>query len=416
MNAADVVNYFFVTAQALIQPFLLCRPLTRKPNFLFGILFAIMNFAAYVLPMPLLLGISCSTASLVMYCRFALSENRCGSMLYGLLSSEIMWLCVGLSNSIITLANGLIGSFPLSTDGVIFIVICNVISLAAYWLIINAANRIIEKEHIELRSFLIVLIPLSMIFIVEVYIVKSLYSAVNTDFKLKNDIEILLIQIIGTASIFCILFAYKKCAEAFAEHERERIYENEYCYRQQYATEIKSYYDKARALRHDFKNHIMIVGELLHKKQIDQAVNYISELDVSAESSEPLFHTGCMILDIILSAKLSDYAEFVKIEIGAVPEIDETDICTIFANALDNAVCAISRLSDKHNRFISVKTKKRGSVLLIEIENSFDGKPFVPDIGIGNIIRTAEKYNGTAKIITQGNIFSLKIILCNSHH
>lgn len=97
-----------------------------------------------------------------------------------------------------------------------------------------------------------------------------------------------------------------------------------------------------------------------------------------------------------------------------MPEIDETDICTIFANALDNAVCAISKLSDK--RFISVRTKKRGSVLLIEIENSFDGKPFVPDIGIGNIIRTAEKYNGTAKIITQGNIFSLKIILCNSHH
>lgn len=414
MNAADVVNYFFVTVQALIQPFLLCRLLARKPNFLFGILFAIMNFAAYVLPMPLLLGISCSTASLVLYCRFALSENRCGSILYGLLSSEIMWLCVGLSNSLITLANGLIGSFPLSTGGVICIIICNIISLAAYWLISNAANRIIEKEQVELRGFLIVLIPLSMIFIVEVYIVKSLYSAVNTNFKLNNDIEILLVQIVGTASVFCILFAYKKCAEAFAEHERERIYENEYCYRQQYTTEIKSYYDKARALRHDFKNHIMIVGELLRKKQVDQAANYISGLEVSAESSEPLFHTGCMILDIILSAKLSDYAEFVKIEIGAVPEIDETDICTIFANALDNAVCAISRLSDK--RFISVKIKKRGSVMLIEIENSFDGKPFVPDIGIGNIIRTAEKYNGTAKIITQGNIFSLKVILCNSQH
>lgn len=414
MNAADIVNYFFITIQALIQPFLLCILLTRKPKFLLGILFAIMNFAAYALPMPLLLGIGCSTASLVMFCRFALSENPCGSILYGLLSSEIMWLCVGLSNSVITLASGLIGSFPLSTDGVICIIICNVISLMAYWLIINSANRIIDKERVELRGFLIVLIPLLMIFIVEIYIVKSLYSAVNTDFKLKNDIEILLVQIIGTASIFCILFAYKKCAEAFAEHERERIYENEYSYRQQYATEIKSYYDKARSLRHDFKNHIMIVGELLRKKQFDQAANYISELEVSAESSAPLFHTGCMILDIIFSAKLSDYAEFVKIEIGAVPEIDETDICTIFANALDNAVCAISKLSDK--RFISVRTKKRGSVLLIEIENSFDGKPFVPDIGIGNIIRTAEKYNGTAKIITQGNIFSLKIILCNSHH
>ena len=108
------------------------------------------------------------------------------------------------------------------------------------------------------------------------------------------------------------------------------------------------------------------------------------------------------------------YADKVTVECDAVPKIDETDICVIFANAADNAVAAVSKLSNEE-KFIKVAVKSRGDLLFIEFENSFDGKPFEIGTGIKNIISAAEKYGGTAKISAQGKTFSLKI-LCNSQH
>ncbi|MDE7231400.1 MAG: GHKL domain-containing protein, partial [Oscillospiraceae bacterium] len=67
-------------------------------------------------------------------------------------------------------------------------------------------------------------------------------------------------------------------------------------------------------------------------------------------------------------------------------------------------------------RFIKIMTKIRGDLLFIELENSFDGKPFEIGMGIENIIAAAEKYGGTAQISTHGDMFSLKMILCNSQH
>ena len=55
-------------------------------------------------------------------------------------------------------------------------------------------------------------------------------------------------------------------------------------------------------------------------------------------------------------------------------------------------------------------------MLFIEFENSFDGQPFEIGTGIENIISAAEKYDGTARVSTRGNTFSLKMILCNSQH
>lgn len=168
-------------------------------------------------------------------------------------------------------------------------------------------------------------------------------------------------------------------------------------------------------MRHDFKNHILIVGELLRKEQYSKAADYISELNNSCEHTELKFHTGCPILDIIFTDKLSAISDKVTINCTAVPGIEATDICVIFANAVDNAVCAVSKLPDDE-RFINITTKSRGELLFIELENSFDGKPFEIGTGIENIISAAEKYGGTAQISAHCNTFSLKIILCNSQH
>lgn len=415
MDAAEMMSYFFCAAQAAIQLFWLCKLLSREFNILLVLFFTVINFAAISLPIPFLVGLIISLSSVILCCRFALRRGWREALLYGVVSAEIMWLSYGIFDSLLSLIGGLMNKFNTPLVGFIFLALGNILSIAAYCVILTAAYKIIKNECADFRNIMIILVPLLLVFVVEVYFVKALYYAADTGSAIGGDIELLIVQALGTASIFCILFAYKKCADNFRMSEKIRLYDRERRYSQQYANEVKSYYDTARSMRHDFKNHILIIGELLRKQQYPKAVSYVSELNKTCESTELKFHTGCPILDIIFTDKLSALADKVTIRCTAVPEIDETDICVIFANAADNAVSAASKLPDDE-RFIKITTQSRGELLFIEFENSFDGEPFEVGTGIENIISAAEKYDGTARISTCGNTFSLKMILCNSQH
>lgn len=418
MDAADILSYFFGAVQAAVQILLLCKLFSRKSNLLSVILFILMNIAANTLPMPFFAALIISAASIVLCCRFAFrteqGETWQGALLYGILSSEIMWLCYGIFDSLFSLfADGTnFSRYPFV--GILFLIFGNIFSLTAYCFGFSAAYKIIKNEQAEFRNLMIISIPLILVFIVEIYIIRVLYNSVETRSGIDGDIELLLVQGLGFASVFCVLFAYKKFSDSLKMREKIMLYDRERHYSEQYANEVKTYYDGAKSLRHDFKNHILIIGELLKKEQYQKAENYISELNKIAENTELKFHTGCPILDIIFTDKFSGISNKVTVECDAVPKIDETDICVIFANAADNAVTAVSKLSDEA-RFIKVAVKSRGNLLFIEFENSFDGKPFEIGTGIKNIISAAEKYSGTAKISTQGKTFSLKI-LCNSQH
>lgn len=415
MDAPDILSYFFCAAQAVIQLLWMCRLLSRKSDKLLVVLFIIMNFAAISLPIPFFVGLIVSLSSVILCCRFALGKNWCEALLYGVLSAEIMWLSYGIFDSLLSLTGGLMNKFNTPFIGIVFLALGNILSLAAYCIIFTVAHKIIKNERTHLQNIMIIFVPLMLVFVVEVYIVKVLYNAADTRSAIGSDIEMLLVSGLGIASVLCVLFAYKKCADNFRMSEKIRLYDRERRYSEQYANEVKTYYDTAKSMRHDFKNHILIIGELLRKEQYSTAAGYVSELNNSCENTELKFHTGCPILDIIFTDKLSALADKVTVKCAAVPEIDETDICVIFANAVDNAVCAVSKLPD-NERFIKITTKSRGELLFIELENSFDGKPFEIGTGIENIISASEKYGGTAQISTHGNTFSLRIIMCNSQH
>ncbi len=413
MDAADFLSLFFEALQAVVQSFVLRRTFSGRTNIWFVIVFTVLNFAAAAISLPLYIALPLSIVSALLLVRLGLGGNCIEALLYGGLSSEIMWLSLGIFNSLLSIFAGVTHIPGTHAGGILFLAAGNILSLAAYRLISGEAFRIIKNERAELQNIMIILTPLALIFIVEVYIVKVIYGIAYTSPPINRDVEFLLVQILGVASVFCVLFSYKKCADNFRMHEKIRLYDREQHYSEQYANDIKAYYNAAKSMRHDFKNHILIIGELLRKEQYQDAVNYISRLDKISESSELKFHTGCFILDIILTEKLTDFADKVTINCTAVPEIDETDICTIFSNAIDNAVCAVSKLPDDE-RYIAISTKKRGEMLFIEIENSFDGKPFEKGTGLGNIFSAAEKYGGTAKIIADEKRFVLKMILCNS--
>ena len=112
---------------------------------------------------------------------------------------------------------------------------------------------------------------------------------------------------------------------------------------------------------------------------------------------------------------------------GARLDFMETmDICSIFGNALDNAIESVETLADSSKRLIRVSVSAQNVFLLIRVENYFEsavhqeGGEFKSTkknakgyhgFGIKSIRYAAEKYGGSVSITMEDNWFNLRVLI-----
>lgn len=103
----------------------------------------------------------------------------------------------------------------------------------------------------------------------------------------------------------------------------------------------------------------------------------------------------------------------------------DEDIYALFGNAFDNAITAVMSISDASKRVISSKMLTQDKVMVIQIQNYYEGEIKYLDglpvttkeekvehgFGMKSIRYTAEKYNGTITINSMNGIFVLQILL-----
>jgi len=254
------------------------------------------------------------------------------------------------------------------------------------------------------------------------YINQTIYGNTRTTEKEMmqydvNPYQMLLMQILGAASLFCILFSYKKLTESFRLDKEAALLELQAHSLQQYVEEAKMRYEKTKSFRHDIKNHIMVVKQLLQNQKTEAALQYVVGMEgLTADISFPV-STNHPVLDILLGNKLG-IAEENQIEIKCslvVPYpcgISDIDLCIILGNALDNAISACSRISNEKQRYIHVSGKVQGDFLFMEIENSYCGKRVIRSkTGLANIRAAVEKYQGAMEIRTKDGKFVLSLFV-----
>lgn len=187
-------------------------------------------------------------------------------------------------------------------------------------------------------------------------------------------------------------------------------------YLNQYIEEVSDRYVKTRSFRHDIKNHIMIVRDLIFEKDYEQARTYLNDLTQRTENFNYTYHTGNRVLDILLKNKLG-IAEERGIKVNCdikLPYscgIDDPDICVIFSNALDNALNACVAIIMPQEKYINITSYRQGDLMFLEIENSCFGiKNIKEGVGISNIRTAAAKYGGIVETVIGENNFKLKIL------
>ena len=157
---------------------------------------------------------------------------------------------------------------------------------------------------------------------------------------------------------------------------------------------------------------------------------YLDELEQGIKNYESMFKTGNGVLDTLLtgvSLKCSrQNITFTCVADGTLlNQIYVMDLCTIFGNALDNAIEHVIQIEDTEKRLIHVTVTKMAEFVLIRVENylqgdvKFDGE--LPStikenknyhgFGLKSIKYSVEKYHGTMEVKAEKHWFTINILI-----
>jgi sensor histidine kinase YesM len=186
---------------------------------------------------------------------------------------------------------------------------------------------------------------------------------------------------------------------------------------------------ETRKLKHDMKNHLSCIRNLIENNEIAAAKELLNEIEDTIHGLDLEISTGNNIADAILNEKNRVASRSgIKFEYsGVLPQhnfITPFDISTIFSNALDNALEAAEKSSEP-GKYIKIATFIHGKCLFISIENSVGknikvaGKEIDSTkenkeqhgFGLKNINDSVEKYGGSLSLTCENNVFKLEILL-----
>ena len=154
------------------------------------------------------------------------------SLLYAALAAEIMLLCGGIVNSMISLPYPWLPAFFHETDNIAVMLVSEAASLVLTGFCYYMVYRYFSRDDLDpvdapentmgMQQMVLIFIPILMIFIMSNYI-----NAIEYDFQFEISVDkgpaehffshgqMLSMYFLGLASLFCILFSYKKLQQSF---------------------------------------------------------------------------------------------------------------------------------------------------------------------------------------------------------
>lgn len=200
---------------------------------------------------------------------------------------------------------------------------------------------------------------------------------------------------------------------------------------------LKTQYDKYRSYQdsidlinmkyHDLKHQIEGMRAQMTNEERNE---WVDSLEKELQSYSPSLQTGNQVLDAVLDSKMvicrRKNIQFTCIAEGSLLTfMSVTDLCTIFGNAMDNAIENVVMIEDPEKRMIHLTVAAKKNFVYIFIENYCtsdirlkDGYPVTTKkdkrnhgFGIKSICYSVEKYEGTVKFGAENSRFSLKILI-----
>lgn len=191
---------------------------------------------------------------------------------------------------------------------------------------------------------------------------------------------------------------------------------------------LSKYIVDTRSLRHDLKHHIAIMKNCIENEKYDELKKYIHDYEHSLCYKFNIdfcknFAINCLLNHYINISNKHDIDMNICVDLPNNISVLDSDLCIIFGNCIENAIEACLNLNG--NKFINLNTKTHGNMIIITIDNSYNGILKKKDdiflsskrdfkyegIGISSVLQIIKKYDGIIKFNYNNNKFEVSIII-----
>lgn len=349
-----------------------------------------------------------------------LSRHRDGRMLFTLMTLMV--------ESALVMLAGMLCALPFcGNSGVDLLGRC-----AAAGLLI-ALNLRLRRLYLDMQEalcrgwFLFSIVPLAYYASLYVYAMQ-----VSPGERTGNLVDILVTSAMVIAAYMVILFFFQDTRRnAQIERERQLLQTQVSALRRQQDMVARSE-EKIRLYRHDMRFTLHTLTAMLERGNTAGALEYLGKSNAKLDDTTLNHYCKSPVLDALLAyyeelARDRDIQVQIRMTLGPELPVDETELSTVFANALENAIHACEKLPEGTPRRIEV-TAVSAPNFCVEIANTCDGKaafddegfPITHEPGHGIGTRSIAAFFSKHKVVyqyhvTEDNMFRLRFLINRSH-
>lgn len=227
---------------------------------------------------------------------------------------------------------------------------------------------------------------------------------------------------------FLSLSIYRKVVFVLEENMLSKIEIEKNALEKDYAIQVEENIKKLAVLRHDFKNHMIILHGYAKQDRKEELLEYMENL-TTILSTATLVDTPSNLLSSLINAKKAD-CEHAKVTFDfqwdfQVINIPDFDLITIVSNILDNALTAAAKRTDG---YIKLNMFEQNGYLVFNCENNHKeiitkegerfvttktNQPQVHGLGLISVRKTVTKLRGELDIEHTDDTFHIKILVPN---
>jgi len=286
-----------------------------------------------------------------------------------------------------------------------------------------------QRAHDTPSIFCWILLLCTTIF--SIFIIHTIfYLNLNSNFT-SGDIHAFIAIIFLLTMNIAFYILYNRLSDATKKQIENYIMNRQLKYYEELRANSSAQIDHFKHEKHNLKHQLLAIRSYALQNQNTEIIDFINKLFSNPDFGlAPSSICNNLLLNTLLSSKINLAKQY---EINytwdiSVPEklpFDDTDLCVLIGNALDNAFDACLQ-TNIISKFVSISIKYKSDGLFCCYQNSFSHKLITlqnhffastkPDIlnhgyGLSSIRRIVNKYNGLIDIETTENLFVLRTIL-----
>lgn len=307
--------------------------------------------------------------------------------------------------------------------GIIYNIICILFLLAVWYPATHTVRIMIDDDNFAQTWYVFWILPLIFIGL-NLFMVPKYDGTLYTGRILQIYIVVSLVLLIILALFYALFLLMANSLNRNARLQQENYLLS---IQQERYTNLCNAIEETRQARHDMHHHFLQLSSMAEAGDLEKIKEYLYNVTQKIPTLNMHFCEN-QVIDSVISyyctlAERNTIPFHVQIDLPAQISVDETDFCLVLSNLLENALEA-SLKTAKFRQRIDIKIYRHASnLILIQIENAFDGKIqqkhgiFLSSkrnengIGIQSVRHIVEKTGGGCDFTYDNGIFTAKIML-----